>query len=113
MLIERKVVATYASHSVNQAGAVKVTMKAGYDQLEGSTNLLKMLQGNIEVKVKLLEKKPFILGVFKLASLSFDKNGVSTIKLESITDAIDSDRLQEIVTMDLMQVKFSCKVEDE
>lgn len=111
MKADEKIVALYASHSVNKAGTVKITLKAGYDQLSQSVMLLRMIQENITVKVKLLDRKPFLLGTFKLDNLSFDKNGISTIKLSSFTEAIDSDKLADLVTMNLMQIKFEAEIE--
>lgn len=106
-------VVKYASHSVNQAGAVTLTMKAGFDQLQGSVRLLGMLNANITVKVKLLDREPFVLGMFNLKNLAFNQSGESTIKLVSLTEAIETGRLSDIVTMEMMQVKFEAEVDGE
>lgn len=113
MKAEMMMVMKYVSHNVNQAGAVTLMMKSGYDQLYGAKELLKFLQSNITVKVKMLEKKPFLLGTFRLKSISFNQNGESAVKLASITDAVYMERMAEIVTMDLTQVRFEGEIDDD
>lgn len=106
-------VVNYASHNVNQAGCVTLAFKALYDQLDASKSLLQMIGNNIVVKAKLPETKSFMLGTFMLASISFDKDGKSSIKLKSITDAVNLANISDIVTTGLIRVRFEADVEEE
>lgn len=110
-------VANYKAHSTNRAGAVKLSFTAQYDQIIKTVNLLQLLKENVDVYVrhpKVEEKTDTVkVGTFLIDGISIDKNGISTIKLMSVMDSVDTDAMRDIVTLDNLKVKFDGMVEVE
>lgn len=104
-------VANYKAHSTNKAGVVNLSFTAMYDQITKSMQLLQFLKERVTVKVKMVDENPFMLGYFMISGVSFDKNGVSTIKLSSLIDSVESNMMNEIVTLDKIKVMFLCDIE--
>lgn len=107
-----KQVVSYTSHTVTQNGVVKLTFKAKFDQIEGSKKLLDMLTMNIVVKArKPGANKINDIGVFKIAGISFNSGGISTIKFTSLETAVNLNEINDLITMDEFQIKYSTLVD--
>lgn len=113
MEISIKEIVSYKGHSVKANGNIDVTFSAMFDQLTDSIKILQLLNGDIKITAKLAGSKPISLGIFTLKSLSINANGESTIKFVSLTDYVEIDNLNEIVSQENFQVRMEGKIETE
>lgn len=104
----------YCGHSLGQNSNVNLTLKADYSELTKTVMLMQMLNNDVTVKVKMPEEgKPFKLGIFRIKSATISGDGESKIKLNSMTDFVEVDNLNRLVTTDRFVVKFETDVEIE
>lgn len=114
MLLTVNQIASYVSHSVTQNGVVKLTFKARYDDITSSMKLLQMLATDIGIKVKSpVSDTVKSIGTFKIAGITFNASGQSTLKFASLSDAIEFDAINELITKQEFRVKYTCHIDDE
>lgn len=112
--IDVMAVMQYCGHSLGQNSNVNLTLKADYSELTKTVMLMQMLNNDVTVKVKMPEEgKPFKLGIFRIKSATISGDGESKIKLNSMTDFVEVDNLNRLVTTDRFVVKFETDVEIE
>ena len=103
----------YKGHSISANGSVNLTLKAQYSELTKSIQLLQMLNNDIALKVKKGADNSFKLGLFRLKSITFDGDGESVIKLNSLVDYVEVDNLSDIIGSDEFKALFATEIEEE
>lgn len=111
--VEVKEVVNYRGHSIRANGSVDVSFSAMYDEIVNSIQLLQMLNNDVDIIAKLPGDKPIKLGVYRIKNVSFDDDGESKIKFNSIDTSVEFDNLSRIITSEKFQVKFSAVIEEE
>lgn len=104
-------VVEYKGHNVKQSGAVTLTLGAAYDEITDSIKLLQLINEDVSLKAKMPNQKPVFVGTFKINGINFAKDGKSTIKLTSISEAVDTDNLSGIVTTGQFRVQYEGDIE--
>lgn len=117
MNLRVKEVVTYQGHSIAASGKVTVTFSAMYSELVNTVKLMQMLSNDISVHAKLQDNAPMKLGTFKLKQIIVDGDGESKIKLDGITDYIETDNLNMLPLrsdeVKEFQIRFSTEVEED
>lgn len=113
MKVKSMVVAQYKGHSLNENGSVNLSFKFKYDQLVNVIQLTQMFSNDIIISVKMPEVNPLKLGMFRLKGISIDGDGESTVKFNGLSDYVEVNNLNDIVTKDLFQVRFVADIESE
>lgn len=108
-----KQIASYQGYSVSTKGAVNLMMKAKYEELVNSMQLLQMLNNDVTITVKLPSAGPSKLGMFRIKSIAFDGDGESTLKFDSISDYVDLEAIGKLIGSELFQVRFSAEIQEE
>lgn len=107
-------VALYDGHSVRKQGAVDLKFVMDYSELPNTIKLLQLLNNDIKIQVKMLDKKkPSNLGIWRLDSIHTGSDGVSKVKFNSQEDFVEMNELNEFTKMELFKVKFEADVEIE
>lgn len=96
MKVKVKQMVEYAGHSISANGSVKLTLKAGYSELTKSMELMQMLNNNVSVKAKVVGEKAKMLGSFMIKQIIVDGDGESKIKLDSLSDYVETDNLNSL-----------------
>ena len=114
MLVKIKQVVNYSGHNVKTNGSIDLTFKAKYDELTNSMQLLQMLNNDVNIVTKIPGiKKPIQLGMFRVKSVTFDGDGESTLKFNSIVDNVEMNNINSIVCKEEFQILMSADVELE
>lgn len=103
----------YAGHSVRSNGNVDLTFEARYSELTNSIQVLQMLNNDVTVIAKKPDEKPFKIGVFRVKNVIIDGDGESKLKFISITDSIEMENLNKIISSDEFQIMMQSLVEIE
>lgn len=113
MEIVVKSVATYKGHSLKENGNVDLTLKLEYGELTKTIQLCQMLNNDVKAVAKLPGGKPIALGMFRIKSITIDGDGESTLKLNSLNDFVEVDNLNNLVTKEAFQIRFTADIESE
>lgn len=113
MKVEVKEVVNYKGHSVRANGSVDLSFAAMYDQITKSMQCLQMLNNDIIITAKIPDEKPIKLGMFRIKNVSFDDDGESTIKFNSVDLNVELDNLSRIITNEKFQIKMAAEIEDD
>jgi len=108
-----KEVVNYKGHSVRANGSVDLSFSAMYDELVNSIECLQMLNNDVVIVAKLPNEKPIDLGMYRIKNISFDDDGESTLKFNSLDLNVELDNLSKIITNEKFQVRMSATVELE
>ena len=111
--VEVKLVGKYNGHSVKANQSVDLSIKAGYDQLTQSVQLLQMLNNDVTILAKLTDSKPFKLGVFRVQGVNVSHDGESTIKFNSMADFTEVDNFTKLIGSDMVMLRVSADIEVE
>ena len=103
----------YAGHTVKSSGNLGITFTAMYSELTKSIQVLQLLNNDITLAVKKGDEKPFRLGTFRVKNVIIDGDGESKLKLVSITDSVEMDNLNNIITTDEFQILMQSVIEIE
>lgn len=117
MIIKVKSVVKYAGHSIRANGMVNFNLKAAYDQLVNTIQLTQMLNCDITIKAKLVDKKPMKLGIFRIKQVQIDGDGESVMKFDGLNDYIEMNNLNMLPTKnedgeDLFAVVMEAEIEE-
>ena len=112
MQVSIKEIVSYSGHSIKQNGNMELTFTAKFDQVTESMQLLQLLNNDVKITSKLAGQKPVKLGVFTIRSISFKGTGESTIKFISLTDYVEMDNINSIISQENFQIRFDGNVED-
>ena len=113
MNVKVKEVVKYNGHNVRANGSVDISFKAMYGEITNSISVLQMLNNDVTIAAKLAGQKPKKLGMFRVKNVSFDDDGESVLKFNSITDNVEMDNINEFVTMEEFQILLNSEVEEE
>ena len=113
MKVEVKEVVNYKGHSVRANGSVDLSFAAMYDQITKSMQCLQMLNNDVIITAKIPDEKPIKLGMFRIKNVSFDDDGESTIKFNSVDLNVELDNLSRIITSEKFQIKMAAEIEDD
>ena len=111
--VEVKEVVNYKGHSVRANGSVDLSFAAMYDQIIKSMQCLQMLNNDVIIIAKIPDEKPIKLGMFRIKNISFDDDGESTIKFNSVDLNVELDNLSRIITSEKFQIKMAAEIEDD
>lgn len=108
-----KEVVNYKGHSVRANGSVDLSFSSMYDELTNSIQCLQMLNNDVNIVAKLPNEKPVELGMFRIKNISFDDDGESTLKFNSLDQNVELNNLSNIITNEKFQIKMSALIELE
>ena len=83
----------YNGHNVKSNTTVSLNFKAMYSELTKTIQVLQLLNNDVKIEA---DGKP--LGVFRVKNVSVSDDGESTLKFESMADAVEMDNLNSLVT---------------
>lgn len=113
MKIDVRTVANYKGHSLSENGSVNLSLKLRYDELTKTIETMQMLNNDVDITVKLPGVKAMKIGMFRIKNITVDGDGESVIKFNGVNDYIEVDNLNNMVTKEPFQVKFSANIESE
>ena len=113
MKVTVKEVVNYKGHSIKSNGSVDLSFNAMYDQAIESMKALQMLNNDVKITAKLPDQKPFVIGMFRIKSISFDGDGESVLKFNSINDYVELDNMNSLITSDKFTIRMESNVEVE
>ena len=109
-----KLVGRYNGHSVKSNGSVDLSLKCDYSELSNAVQLLQMLNNGVKISIKLLnDKAPMKIGSFRIKQIAVDHDGETKLSFNSITDYVETDNINRMVTSDLFKVKCEAEIELE
>lgn len=111
--IEVKGMYAYKGHNVSANGSVNLTLCGKYSQLTNSVKMLQMLNNDVVIQIKMGAEKPFKIGSFRIKNISFDDDGESVLKFNSLNDFVDVDKINNLITKEEFNVRFVADVEEE
>ena len=111
--ISVKEVVNYKGHSVRANGSIDLSFSAMYDELTNSIQCLQMLNNDVVITAKLPNEKPVDLGMYRIKNITFDGDGESTIKFNSLDQNVELDNLSKIITNEKFQVRMVSEIELE
>lgn len=111
--VKIKQVVSYKGHSIKESGVIEISFKSDYSGLSESIQSLQLLNNDITIKCKMVNEKPCRLGVFRIKSINVSGDGESTIKFTSITDSVELENVNNIVTTEQFQIMLESMVEIE
>lgn len=111
--VEVKVIGKYNGHSVKANQSVDLSVKAGYDQLSQSVQLLQFLNNDVTIKAKVPDAKPFGLGTFRVQAVNISHDGESVIKFNSMADFTEVDNFSKLIGSDMVILRVSADIEIE
>lgn len=85
----------YNGHNVKPNTTISLGFKAMYSELTKTIQVLQLLNNDVKIEV---DKKP--LGVFRVKNVSVSDDGESTLKFESMTEAVEMDNLNSLINAD-------------
>lgn len=102
---------SYNGHNVKANGTVTLNFKAMYSELVKTIQVLQLLNNDVVVSTK--DSK---LGSFRVKDVVVDGDGESKLKFDSMTDYVEMDRINSLVSVDgefKISMDASVDVEDE
>jgi hypothetical protein len=113
MNIQIKEIVNYKGHSVKTNGNVDLSFSAMYDQITKSIEVLQLLNTDVKITAKLPGAKPVMLGSFNVKNVLFDNDGESVLKFNTLTDFVEMNNINSIITQESFQLKMEANVETE
>lgn len=86
---------SYNGHNVKSNTTVSLNFKAMYSELTKTIQVLQLL--NNDVKITAADKP---LGTFRVKNVSVSDDGESTLKFESMADAVEMDNLNSLINVE-------------
>ena len=108
-----KEIVSYKGHSVKANGNMDVTFTAMYGEITNSMKVLQLLNNDVKIAVRLAGEKPMKLGSFSVKSVMFDNDGESVLKFSSLTEFVEMENLNSIVSQENFQIRFEADIELE
>lgn len=110
-------VVKYGGHSLSPNGSVNLTLKGSYSELVCTINLMQMLNNDVIVKARIPNVGTKKLGMFRIKNITIDGDGESTIKLNGLSDYIETDSLNALPIkgeeIELFSVRYEALIEKE
>lgn len=112
--IKSQMMVQYNGHSFTKNGDLDLNFKVDYSEIVNVLSLMRMLNQNIDVQVKLGRDKPETLGVFHIKNINVDRDGESKVKFNSETSSINPDKLMDLAEPDtIIMLRASAVIETE
>ncbi len=114
--IKIKSICSYNGHVVNPNKAVTISFKFRYDELVNYLQSVQMLNENINIIIKLGDKKPMKIGMFMIKGLVIDGDGEAVIKFNSQLDFVESTSINEVAAFgkdEQFKIMLEAKIEIE
>lgn len=108
---KQKGLATFNSLSVSQKQVVTLKFKLKYDELLTSVNLLQGLNTDITIHAKPPVGKALNLGLFRIGSISFDRDGNATIPFTSMVENVNMNNICDIIQEETIILRFLAVLE--
>lgn len=108
---KQKGLASFNSLSISQKQVVTLKFKLRYDEMLTSVNLLQGLNSDITIHAKPPVGKALNLGLFRIGSISFDRDGNATIPFTSLVENVNLDNICNIVDEETIILKFLAVLE--
>lgn len=93
--VKIKIDLQYDGHSVKKNGSIDLKFKIPYSELVTALEILQLLGCNMTLKCK-IEGSTVEVGTFYLSLLSIDREGETTLKLNSELESIELDNLNSL-----------------
>lgn len=113
MNVKIKEVVKYDGHSVKANGSVDLGFKAMYSELTNSMQVLQLLNNDVTIVAKFPSMKPISLGMFRVKNVLFDGDGESKLKFNAISDNVEMDNLNNLVSVEEFQIMMQAEIEVE
>lgn len=113
MNVKIKEVVKYDGHSVRANGSVDLGFKAMYSEITNSMQVLQALNNDVNIVAKFPGAKAIKLGMFRVKNVVFDGDGESKIKFNAITDNVEMDALNSIISNEEFQIMMTAEIEME
>lgn len=94
--VEVKQFVKYGGHNVTAKGLVNLTFKAQYSQLVNTIQLMQLLNNDIRMQVKAVDRKPMKLGYFRIKDIRISGDGESTIKYVGVIESSEVDNINSL-----------------
>ena len=85
----------YNGHNVKSNTTVALNFKAMYSELTKTIQVLQLLNNDVKITAG---DKP--LGTFRVKNVSVSDDGESTLKFESMADAVEMDNLNSLINLE-------------
>lgn len=85
----------YNGHNVKSNTTVSLNFKAMYSELTKTIQVLQLLNNDVKITAG---DKP--LGTFRVKNVSISDDGESTLKFESMADAVEMDNLNSLINLE-------------
>ena len=113
MVVKIKEVVKYDGHSVRANGSVDLGFKAMYSEITNSMQVLQLLNNDVDIIAKFPGAKPIKLGMFRVKNVVFDGDGESKLKFNAISDNVEMDSLNQLISSEEFQIMMQSDLEIE
>lgn len=108
---KQKGLATFKSLSVSQKQVVTLKFALKYDELLTSVNLLQGLNTDITIHAKPPVGKVVNLGLFRIGSINFDRDGNAVIPFTSMVENVNMNNICDIIQEETIILRFMAVLE--
>lgn len=108
---KQKGLATFKSLSVSQKQVVILKFALKYDELLTSVNLLQGLNTDITIHAKPPVGKALNLGLFRIGSINFDRDGNAVIPFTSMVENVNMNNICDIIQEETIILRFMAVLE--
>ena len=108
---KQKGLATFKSLSVSQKQVVTLKFGLKYDELLTSVNLLQGLNTDITIHAKPPVGKALNIGLFRIGSINFDRDGNAIIPFTSMVENVNMNNICDIIQEDTIILRFLAVLE--
>lgn len=108
---KQKGLATFKSLSVSQKQVVTLKFALKYDELLTSVNLLQGLNTDITIHAKPPVGKALNLGLFRIGSINFDRDGNAVIPFTSMVENVNMNNICDIIQEETIILRFLAVLE--
>lgn len=108
---KQKGLATFKSLSVSQKQVVTLKFALKYDELLTSVNLLQGLNTDITIHAKPPVGKALNLGLFRIGSINFDRDGNAVIPFTSMVENVNMNNICDIIQEETIILRFMAVLE--
>lgn len=108
---KQKGLATFKSLSVSQKQVVTLKFALKYDELLTSVNLLQGLNTDITIHAKPPIGKALNLGLFRIGSINFDRDGNAVIPFTSMVENVNMNNICDIIQEETIILRFLAVLE--
>ena len=109
--LKQKGLATFKSLSVSQKQVVTLKFALKYDELLTSVNLLQGLNTDITIHAKPPVGKALNLGLFRIGSINFDRDGNAVIPFTSMVENVNMNNICDIIQEETIILRFMAVLE--